>query len=137
MRLPAAALGLALAMAQPAWCDVGPDLQAKFLKVIAHHASSKNRVAASDPAIKAELEKHGVSIEGGANVAFAASEEELKTLVAARKIVVCAHIEWLPQGASIAIVEENGKPAIYMHTGNLEATGVKVAPAILRIGRGK
>jgi hypothetical protein len=134
MRL--APLALLLLASLPAWSDVAPDLQAKFLKVIATHASSKGRVAVTHEGIKAELEKLGVSVDASANVAFAGQESELKAFVAAKKIVVCGRIEWLPQGASIAILEENGKPAIYMHTGNLEATGVKVSPAILRIGRG-
>lgn len=126
---------LTLMATLPAAADVAPDLQAKFVKVIARHASSKDRVAVTQAGLKAELEKLGVSIEASARVAYAGSLEEVKAMAAERKLVVCGNLAWLPQGASIAIVEENGKPAIYVHTGNLEATGIKVAPAIMRIGR--
>ncbi len=129
--LPFAALALAAGLLR---ADVAPDLQAKFVKVIASHASSKDRVAVEDPAVRAELEKLGVGVDPKAKVAYVATEEELKAKLGGR-VLICPRLEWLPLGASIAIVEENGKPAIYVHTGHLEASGVKVAPAIMRLGR--
>ena len=38
-------------------------------------------------------------------------------------------------GGSIAVVEEGGKPQIYLHMGNLAASGVTLSDAVLKIGK--
>ena len=38
-------------------------------------------------------------------------------------------------GGCIAIIEEGGKPAIYLHMQNINASGVALSEAILKIGK--
>jgi hypothetical protein len=51
------------------------------------------------------------------------------------KLIICPKLEWLPKGGSIAIVEEGGKPAIYLHMQNIGASGVTLSDAVLKIGK--
>ena len=82
-----------------------------------------------------ELGKVGVSAEASSKIAWAASEGEVRSLKAAGKLVLCGKLDWLPVGGSIAIVEEGGKPQVYLHMGNIAASGVALSDNILKIGK--
>lgn len=129
-----ALLALALAIA-PLGAQVSDALRAKFVKIILANASSAGRIAIEDPALTKALTNLGVHADPGAKVAYAATEAEVVAHKAAGKLVICPDLTWLPKGASIAIADENGRASIYLHTGHIQASGVKVSPAILRIGR--
>ena len=77
----------------------------------------------------------GCAVEPGSRLAYAASEGDLKGLKAAGKLIICPRLEWLSQGASIAIVEENNRPQVYLNMSNLAASGVTLSDAILKIGK--
>lgn len=115
--------------------DLPADMQAKFIQILAQSAGSAGKVACKDPAIVAALGTKGVTVDPGAKVAWAASEAEVKAMKAAGKLVLCGKLEWLPAGGSIAVVEEGGKPQIYLHMGNISASGVTLSDAILKIGK--
>ncbi len=115
--------------------DLPSDVQAKFIKILAGSANSAGKVACTDAGLQAELGKIGVNNDPGSKVAWAASEAEVKALKAAGKMVLCPKVEWLPLGGTFAIVEEGGKPQIYLHLGNLAASGVPVSDAVLKIGK--
>ena len=113
-----------------------PDVNAKFVKILAASAQSSGVVACKDAAVAAELEKLGVRIDASAKVAWAASAGEVKALKAAGgKLVICGDLNQLPLGGSIAIVEEGGKPAIYLHMGNIGASGATLSDAVFKIGK--
>lgn len=115
--------------------DLPPETQAKFIKILANSAGSSGKVACSSAALQAKLAEAGVANDGGSKVAWAGSEGEVKSLKGAGKLVICGKTEWLPSGASIAIVEEGGKPQIYLHMGNIAASGVTLSDAVLKIGK--
>ena len=119
----------------PASCDVAPELMAKFIKVIATNCGSPGRLDIQDPTLVKALGNLGVSVDKSSKVAYATSEAEVKTLKAAGKLVVCNRLDLLPLGGSIAIVEEDSKAVVYLHTGHISASGAQVSPAILRLGR--
>ncbi|HLO68804.1 MAG TPA: hypothetical protein VK188_17395 [Holophaga sp.] len=115
--------------------DLPADVQAKFIKILASSAGSAGKVACKNAALAAELGKQGVTADDGSKVAWAASEGEVKAMKAAGKLVICPNLAWLPAGGAIAIVEEGGKPQIYLHMGNIGASGVTLSDAVLKIGK--
>ena len=126
---------LILGASLPVRADIPPELMAKFLKVICTNSGSAGRVSLQDAALGKALDSLGVSTDKAAKVAWATNEADVKSQAAAGKLVVCNRLALLPQGGSIAIVEEDGKPAIYLHTGHIAQSGAKVSGAILKIGK--
>ena len=115
--------------------DLPGDVQAKFIKILASSAGSPGKVACKDVGLSVELTKVGVAAEAGAKVAWASSEGDVKAFKAAGKLVICGKLDWLSAGGAIAIVEEGGKPQIYLHMGNISASGVTLSDAVLKIGK--
>ena len=132
-------LVLALILATfSAWGQAGelpPEVLAKFVKLLSSSANSAGKVACKDGTMAGELAKLGINADGSSKVAWAASEGEVRSLKAAGKLVLCGKLEWLPAGGAIAIVEEGGKPQIYLHMGNIAASGVSLSDTILKIGK--
>lgn len=112
--------------------DLPAELQAKLLKIIANGAGSAGKVACKDEALKGALEAQGIAIDGMAKVAWSNLGPEIRTLKAMNKLVVCGKVELLQQGASIAIVEDGGRPKIIMNPANIKASGVQLSDAILK-----
>ena len=129
--LPALVLGASL----PAYCVIQPELMAKFIKVIASNSGSSGKVDIKDADLAKALGGMEVAVDKSAKVAYATTEAEVKALAASGKLVICNRLALLPEGGSIAIVEEEGKPAIYLHTGHIQQSGAKVSASILKIGR--
>jgi hypothetical protein len=40
---------------------------------------------------------------------------------------------WLPKGAAVAIVEEDGKPSIYLHLRHIDETGIKFSKELFNL----
>jgi len=132
--LPIALLTLAGTLGLQAG-DLPPATTAKFLAILARSANSPGKIACTDAAVKGELGGAGLAADDSSKVAYASSEAEVKKLKAAGKLVICSHLNWLPAGGSIAVVEEGGKPQIYLHMGNIAASGVTLSDAVLKIGK--
>lgn len=130
----ALAIGLAAATGLLAG-DLPANIQAKFIKILATNAGSPGKVACKDAGVIEAMQAEGVSADAGSKVAWASNEAEVKAYKAAGKLVICGKLEWLPAGGSIAVVEEGGKPQIYLHMGNIAASGVNLSDAILKIGK--
>ncbi len=136
MKLSQASIGIILGMSAGLSAGELPaEVQAKFIKILAASAGSPGKVACKDSSVAGELGKVGVSPDPGSKVAWAGSEGEVKSLKAAGKLVLCGRLEWLPAGGAIAIVEEGGKPQIYLHMGNIAASGVTLSDTVLKIGK--
>ncbi len=110
--------------------DVPAATLARFVKII-----SGGKVACKDSGIAEELGKVGVTIDPGSSFAFASSESEVKSYKAAGKCVICGNLSWLAAGGTIAIVEEGGKPQMYIHSGNLGASGATLPEAVLKVSK--
>ena len=115
--------------------ELPPEVQAKFIRIIASSAGSAGKVNCKDAAVGAELTKLGVASDPSSKVAYAGTEGEVKSLKASGHLVICGTLGWLSSGGSIAIVEEGGKPRIYLHMGNIGGSGVTLSDAVLKIGR--
>lgn len=115
--------------------ELPAELQAKFIKIICSNAGSAGKIAVKDAAIAGALSGMGVANDGGAKVAYAGTEADVAAFKSQGKMVICPKLEWLPKGGSIAVVEEGGKPAIYLHMQNISASGVTLSDAVLKIGK--
>jgi hypothetical protein len=110
------------------------ETQAKFVKVLLT-SSGQFGFACNDPALKAKLEEMGVSVGPGFKFAWGSSEPEVRALKAQGRFIICPNVEWLKSGACIAIVEEGGRPGLFLDTANAKASGVTVADAIVKLAR--
>jgi hypothetical protein len=107
--------------------DVPVDIAARFVKIV-----SSSHVACKDAAMATAL---GPAVDPASKFAWGASESEVKALKAAGKCVITSKVEWLASGGSIAIVEEGGKPQMYIHSGNVAASGVTLPDAVLKVSK--
>ncbi|MDR3682997.1 MAG: hypothetical protein P4L11_04635 [Geothrix sp.] len=114
--------------------DLPMAAQAKFLKSILS-AAGQFGFACSDPVLKPQLEANGVSVSPGFKMAWGGSEAEARALKAEGKLVIVPRLSWLKTGGSIAIVEEDGKPAIYLNTVNVKASGMQLPDVILKMAK--
>jgi len=110
-------------------------IQAKFIRILASSAGSAGKVYCTNAGLAKELDKVGVTADTGSKVAWASTEGEVKSFKAAGKLVICPKQEWLPVGGAIAIVEEGGKPQIYLHIGHITDSGLTISDSVLRIGK--
>jgi hypothetical protein len=110
-------------------------MQAKFIQILTNSAGSPGKVACKDPALTAALGGVGVTPDPACKVAWAASLDEVKSLKAAGKLVICGKTDWLKEGGSIALVEEGGKPQLYLQMSNIAASGVTLGEGVLKIGK--
>lgn len=110
--------------------EVPAEIAAKFVKII-----SSGKVACKDAGMTAALGGVGCTVDAGAKFAWAASESEVKSLKAAGKCVITSHLEWLAAGGTVAIVEEGGRPQMYIHSGNLAASGAALPDAVLKVSK--
>ena len=110
------------------------ETQAKFVKVLLT-SSGQFGFACNEPILKAKLEEMGVSVGPGFKFAWGSSESEVRALKAQGRFIVCANAGWLKDGAALAIVDEGGKPQLYMDSANVKASGVTLADSIARIAK--
>lgn len=110
-------------------------IQAKFAVLLSRLSGNNAKIACSDSKLAAEIKTAGGELDEGSKAAYALSVDEAKKYRAAGKLVICPKVEWLPEGGSIAVVEEGGKPQVYIHMGNVTASGATLSDSILKIGK--
>ena len=114
--------------------ELSPETQAKFLKILLS-STGQFGFACADPAFKTKLEASGIAVSAGFKMAWAASEAEVKPLKAAGKLVIVPKLAWLKLGGALAIVEEAGKPQIYISPANLKASGMVLSDTIIKMAK--
>ena len=114
--------------------DLTPETQAKFLKILLS-STGQFGFACADAAFKAKLEASGLAVSPGFKMAWAATEAEVKPLKAAGKLVIVPKLAWLKLGGAIALVEEDGKPQIYLSAGNVKASGMTLSDTIVKMAK--
>ena len=108
--------------------ELPASIQAKFVRIIAGTS-----IACKHQALVSDLSAIGVAVDPASKFGFATTESEVNTMKG--KLIIVTSLPLLAKGGSIAIVEEGGKPQIYLHMGNLNASGVVPPDAILKIGK--
>ena len=132
-RLFAVAIALLCALGLDAQ-GVPLDTQAKFLKVLLT-TTGQFGFACNDPALTRKLEELGVSVGPGFKFAWGSSEPEVRALKAQNRFVICPSLDWLKSGACMALVEEEGRPQLYLQSANAKASGMTLPDAISKIAR--
>ncbi|MDP2876940.1 MAG: hypothetical protein Q8O00_12210 [Holophaga sp.] len=112
--------------------ELSPDTTAKIVKVIVNGSGGK--IVCRDSAMKSLLDSNNVNTEGSSNIIWSSTPAEIRMLKAQRKLIICNRSEFLAMGAAIAITEDGGKPKIFLHPGNIAASGVILSDAVLKIG---
>jgi hypothetical protein len=115
--------------------DLPLNTQVKFLRIMMSSAGQYG-IACPDAATKARLESVGINIGPTFKLGFATSEEEVKALKKAGKLVIVNNAVWLSSGASIAITSQDGKPQIMINAANIKASGVTVSDTLIKMGNG-
>lgn len=113
---------------------LGPvDLKAKLVKTIAS-VMKVNAVMCKDSSVASALKAVNTTI-GDSVIVWAATPSEVKANAGTGKLILCGKLDELPLGGCIAIVEEGGKPAIYIHVINVQKNNITLPDAILKIGK--
>jgi hypothetical protein len=134
MNLKTAALALVLGSFS-AWAPAGdlpPEVAAKLIKIIA--TATGGKVSCRDSAMKAALEAAGITVDSDSKIVWAVNPVEIKMLRTQNRLVITGNKSFLANGAGIAIVEDGGKPKIFLHQPNIAASGVALSDAIYKVG---
>lgn len=113
--------------------ELSPEVTAKLVKLIVNGAGGQGKIGCRDAALKAAFEAQGLVVDSGAKVAWGGNPNEIKALKAQGKMVICGKQDWLPQGASIAITEEGGRPKLFLNKAHIAVSGVGLSDDVLKI----
>jgi len=108
---------------------------AALLRVLSTQAGFAGRIACRDLDMTIQLKKDGLSTDPRSAIAWAATAEQARSYKAEGKFVVCADSALFKEGASLAIVRENGKMGLVLHAANSQGTGVTLSDAILKVAK--
>ena len=115
--------------------DLPLNVQVKFLRIMMSSAGQYG-VACLDATTKARLESVGLNVGPQFKLGVATSEEEVKTLKKAGKLVIVNNPAWLTAGAGVAITSVDGKPQITLNAANIKASGVTVSDTLIKMSNG-
>jgi len=115
--------------------DLPPEFQARFIKILIKSANLPAKIACTDAALLPELQKGGIEVNADVQIAWANNAADVKKYKGMGKLVICSQVALLAQGGAIAVVEEGGKPSIYLHKANLDASKVAMNDSIYKIGK--
>lgn len=104
-------------------------LQMKFVKIITSNAA----IACKSVVVYDELRNSGIPLDNSSKFAYATTSAEVMSM--SGKLIIVPNLELLSKGASIALVEEGGKPQIYLHVANITSSGGKIPDMIYKIGK--
>jgi len=112
--------------------DLPPEIAAKLIKIIA--TATGGKVSCRDAAMKTALEGAGITVDADSKIVWATNPVEIKMLRSQNRLVITGNKSYLTSGAGIAIVEDGGKPKIFIHQPNIAASGVTLSDAIYKVG---
>lgn len=111
-----------------------------FLKVITAGAGPKcqGRIDTLSDEVAAEVKSRGLALDVKSPIAFAANLVQVRTFSSCDKLVVCDDKTYLKEGATVAIVMEQGHPVIYIDGGRkktFEEAGIVFSDTIMKIAK--
>jgi hypothetical protein len=105
--------------------ELAPTPLSRLLKAIAANSGDGiSRVACSDVELARALRREGVRVDASAALAWASSEEEVRDLVRAGKLVMCPNPLWAEAGAAVVVQVEGGRPVYYLYQDRAKQSGV-------------
>ena len=114
--------------------ELAPTTEAKFVRVITV-ASGGGKVECANKEIAGELTSLGLALDPEAKVAWADTDKDVVRLAKLGRLVICGNVDWLAQGAAVAIVAEGGRPSISISLRALANAGVSLPDAVLKISK--
>jgi hypothetical protein len=111
------------------------NFQVKFLRIVMSSCGQYG-VCVPDAATKAKLESVGLNVAPTFKLAFASTEDEVKSLKKAGKLVIVTNPEWLSAGASISVASVDGKPQIQLNAANVKASGLTLSDTLIKMANG-
>lgn len=110
--------------------DLPVEIQAKLVKI-----ASEGTVACKDATMAKAIQAIGATVNPDADFAYAATETEVKTYVAARKLVICPRAEWLGLGATLAVIDDNNRPNVLLNMRNMNQSKGKLSDSFRKIAK--
>jgi len=107
---------------------------AKFLKLLLQSMGGKP-VACNDKELAGELAALGVPMSPEAKCVWMDADKDLPRLLKEGRMVICGSRPALAAGAAMALVAEEGRPAIYVNPKALASSGVSLPDHILKIAK--
>lgn len=105
-------------------------VRARLMKILVHNSSDPGRIACRDSALGAEFMKAGLKVDPAAKVAWATSEEDIRAFATEGKLVATDRASGLREGASVGLVHEKGRLAVYLHLNHVYKAKVRLNPAV-------
>ncbi len=115
--------------------DVAPEALVKFVRLLMSSTGQTSFACGSNMSLRFKLESTGVSTAATSKLVWASSEAEVKAGKAANRMVVVPKLEWLKLGGSVAIVQEDGKPVMYLNLANVKASGLTLPDAVIKASK--
>ncbi len=106
---------------------------AKFVTLISKGAGENGKVQVKNGDLAIEVGKAGGEASAAGRVAWASSIDEIRPLAMAKKCVIVGDPRGLSMGASVAIYEDGGKVKIALNQKAIQASGVTLSDAILKV----
>lgn len=108
---------------------------AGFLKAISANAGSPGRIACRDVDMAMALKRSGISTDVRSIAAWAVDASQTRAYASEGKFIICPSPALLREGASLAILREQGHPVLILHAGHAKASGVQLSDSLMKIAR--
>lgn len=114
--------------------DLAPATLAKILKLVMSDAKEPD-MACTDPQLRGELVKAGVTLHPDSRIVWVKSPEEAASHATSSRITIGGKVALLKSGAIVALVSEGGRPAFYVNKEGARARRVSLPHSILQLGK--
>lgn len=115
--------------------DVPSEALVKYVKLLLTSTGQSGFSCGSNMSLKFKLQSMGVSTAPTSKLAWASSEAQVKTLQADKRLVVVPQLAWLKLGGSVAIIQENGQPVMYVHPANVKTSGLTLSDEVMKTAK--
>lgn len=136
MRLLPSLAALLLALPSLQAGDLAMDTAAKLVQMVSRGSSEAGKVACKDEAMAGALRAVGAEVNPGSRIAWASSENEVRTLSLIGKLVVARDPKFINAGAGLVITEEGGRPRMMVNPKAIQKSGVRLSDAVLKAAVG-
>ena len=114
--------------------DLAPATLAKILKLVLTDAKEPS-IACSDPMVRLELEKLGVSINPESRIVWVKTPQEKSKFRGSNHLTIGGQVSDLNSGTVVALVSEGGLGVFYVSRANAAANKVTISNAIAKLGK--
>jgi hypothetical protein len=115
--------------------DVASDALVKFVRLLVSSTGQSGFACGSNMSLRFKLESMGLSTAATSKLVWASSEAEVKAMKAANRMVVVPKLEWLKLGGAVAIIQEDGKPVMYLNMANVKASGLTLPDSVIKASK--